>query len=134
MKKLYVFFDQLEDVVRGALARRPVAYSFIGGGALVLFWRGVWHLADWLSELAGISYLTSSLLSIAAAVVVLLATGLFVSEFVGEKIIMSGLQTERRLTRKTESEVAAGQLSLEVIDARLARIEAALDEFLASHR
>ena len=42
------FFDKLEDVVRGKLSKHSIIYAFIGGSGIILFWRGIWHSADWL--------------------------------------------------------------------------------------
>ncbi|MCX6718865.1 MAG: hypothetical protein NTZ38_00600 [Candidatus Taylorbacteria bacterium] len=53
LKNILNFFDKLEDVVRAHLSRYPIAYTFVGGIAIVLFWRGVWHTADILQEQGG---------------------------------------------------------------------------------
>ena len=91
------FFDKLEDVVRMWLSRHPLLYAMIGGFAIVFFWRGVWHAADAI----GISWE----LSLVISVVILLATGLFVSFFVGENIILTGLKHEKKLVEKAETEI-----------------------------
>jgi hypothetical protein len=44
--KNYSFFDKFEDHIRTHLSRYPIVYTIIGGIAIVLFWRGVWHTAD----------------------------------------------------------------------------------------
>jgi hypothetical protein len=49
--KLLRFFDKFEDAVRGALSHWPIVYGFFGGVGIVLFWRGVWHTADFVSAL-----------------------------------------------------------------------------------
>ncbi|MFA6898160.1 MAG: hypothetical protein WC250_01990 [Candidatus Paceibacterota bacterium] len=46
IKKLVRFFDKFEDKNRGLLSRAPIVYAIVGGAAHVLFWRGVWHVAD----------------------------------------------------------------------------------------
>ena len=43
---IYYLFDKMEDHIRARLARHPFVYTFIGGAGVVLFWRGVWHMAD----------------------------------------------------------------------------------------
>ena len=112
-KKTLKFFDKLEDKIRHELSKTPLLYAIIGGAAIVLFWRGVWHLADDL----GMSSLTSLIIS----VVVMLATGTFVSFFIGEQILLSGLREEKRIDEKTEEEIEAE-------DDRIARIRHEIDE------
>lgn len=98
MKAIIDFFDKFEDDTRAALSKRPVIYAFIGGGMIVLFWRGVWMIAD------SIPFLTGPV-SVLISTVVLLATGLFVSFFVGDTIIISGLKKEKKLDEKVASEI-----------------------------
>jgi len=117
-KKIYKFFDKLEDKVRGKLSHKPIVYGFLGGVGIVLFWRGVWHTADYLSELIyySNSYGPGSIafiearwwdgpLSLLIGSILLLITGLFVSSFIGNEIIISGLKGERKITEKTEEEI-----------------------------
>lgn len=110
------FFDLLEDKVRGRLSHFPIIYGFCGGIGIVLFWRGVWHSADYLMlVLRSTSGLSSTdlaneiwwdgPLSFVIGSLLLLMTGLFVSNFIGNEIIMSGLRGEKKLSEKTETEV-----------------------------
>lgn len=98
MKEIIHFFDKLEDNFRAELSKHNVLYAFIGGIAIVLFWRGVWITADTIPFLTGP-------VSIFISVIVLLGTGLFVSFFVGDTIIISGLKKEKRLDERVASEV-----------------------------
>lgn len=123
MNRIVRFFDKLEDKVRAGLSRRPVLYTLIGGFAVVLFWRGVWMTADQFAFLTGP-------VSIVISVVILLVTGLFVSFFIGEQIIISGLRGEKKLFEKTKDEVEQSsgaltniQLDLKSIAHRLDKIE-----------
>lgn len=111
------FFDLLEDKVRGFLSHFPIPYAFIGAVGIVLFWRGVWHTADYLMlRLRFMNASSSSIdlsneiwwdgpLSILVACIILLITGLFVSNFLGNEIIISGLKGEKKISEKTETEV-----------------------------
>ena len=47
-KYLYNAGDKLEDHVRGFLSHYPIVYAFVGGIGVVIFWRGVWHTADYI--------------------------------------------------------------------------------------
>ena len=97
--KIIRFFDRLEDYVRTRLSRRPILYAFVGGVGVVLFWRGVWMTADEMG--------ISSFGSIVISLLILLLSGLFVSFFVGDAIIISGLKQDKKLIEKTEAEVDA---------------------------
>lgn len=116
MKKILHFFDKLEDSIRIALSRRPVIYAFIGGTAIVLFWRGVWMVADTIPFLTGP-------VSIFVSVTMLLALGLFVSFFIGDTIIISGLKKEKRLDEKVASEVKTELEILNEMQKRLSNME-----------
>ena len=103
---IYRFFDKLEDHIRALLSTHKFIYTFIGGVGVVLFWRGVWHTADVLerSTVWG-SVLFSSGGSIIFSVILLLATGLFVSIFIGESIILSSQKKDKKVIDKTIDEV-----------------------------
>lgn len=96
-KKVIKFFDKLEDKIRFYLSKKPIIYAIIAGMAIVLFWRGVWMLADELNISASFSFLLSLFL--------MLLTGTFVSFFIGEQILISGLKKEKRLEEITEKEI-----------------------------
>ena len=110
------FFDKLEDKVRARLSRRPIIYTLIGAFAIVLFWKGVWDTADLFP------FLTGPVL-IVVSVITLLVTGLFVSFFVGDVILISGLKKEKKLAEKTEAEVETEEDILKELDKDIHRIE-----------
>ncbi len=112
-RNLIHIFDKLEDRIRHRLSKRPVLYALIGGVCVVLFWRSVWELADMMH--------LSAFWSLIASVVIMLATGTFVSFFIGEQVLLSGLREEKRIDEKTEDEI-------EQEDERIARIRVEIDE------
>lgn len=124
--KILNFFDKLEDRVRIKLSKYPVFYAFIGGVGIVLFWRGIWGL----SEEIGLSNLDSLIISI----FILLTTGLFVSYFIGDQFIISGLKGEKKLIEKTKDEIINEEDQLKQALARLERIEKKLDELTLSSK
>jgi len=95
--KIMKFFDKLEDRVRGKLSHYPILYALVGGVGIVLFWRGVWHVADDMS--------LGSWASLIISLILLLMTGLFVSFFIGHYIIFSGLKQEKKIEEKEEEEI-----------------------------
>jgi len=110
------FFDKLEDKIRGWFSHRPIFYGIIGGIGIVLFWRGVWHMVDFFSayflfienggpETISFNNFWDGLLSFSLGTLMLLSTGLFVSSFIGNEIIISGLRGEKKLSERTEAEL-----------------------------
>jgi len=113
------FFDKLEDRVRAALSHRPISYAIIGGVGIVLFWKGVWETAELFPALFGP-------VSILVGLIMLLLTGLMVSFFVGDSIILSGFKQEKKFVEKIESEVHSEKDIDVLILERLDAIEAEL--------
>ncbi|MFA7653798.1 MAG: hypothetical protein WCX97_02025 [Candidatus Magasanikbacteria bacterium] len=136
-KKVYHLGDKLEDKVRGRLSHYPIIYAFVGGAGVIIFWRGIWHSVDlltrffWLGELniADLPWWDGPV-SVAIGVFLLLITGLFVSSFIGNEIIISGLKGEKRVAEKTAQEIKEDiamdvrtEQELEKIFERLEKIE-----------
>ena len=132
MRHFFRFFDKLEDSIRGYLSHFPLLYAMIGGVAIVVFWRGVWEVADQLNFSAGWSLLGS--------VIVMMLTGLFVSFFIGDRIILSGVKHEKKITEKTEEEIKQEEtilinmaLRLDKIEKDIAEVSRKLDENPHNH-
>ncbi len=106
-KKIHHYFDKLEDRIRGKLSKSPLVYSFIGAVATVSIWRGVWGVSDSLNIPTWISLLGGILLA--------MITGLFVSFFIGDNIVISGLQQEKRTDEKTKEEIIKDENELSEI-------------------
>ncbi|NCU28057.1 MAG: hypothetical protein EOM85_00050 [Candidatus Moranbacteria bacterium] len=106
-KKIYKFFDLLEDRVRGRLSKTPLIYALIGAITTVSIWRGVWEVSDKLNISAWVSLIGGILLA--------MLTGLFVSFFIGENIVISGLQHEKRTDEKTKEEIIKEEGSIDEI-------------------
>ena len=115
-KYLAKFFDHLEDSIRILLSRHPIPYSLIGGIAIVLFWRGVWMIADSIWFMTG-------WVSLIVSIVILLMTGLFVSFFIGDNIIITGIRKEKKLIDKTEEEIEIESDRILHIEQRLIELE-----------
>ncbi|MDD5547635.1 MAG: hypothetical protein PHN74_01900 [Candidatus Pacebacteria bacterium] len=131
IRKINKFFDKLEDKIRASLSRYPILYAIIGGVGIVLFWRGIWHTADLYPFMTGP-------VSIVISMIILLATGLFVSFFIGDRIYLSGLKQEKKLFEKTEKEIEEIEAiekehsgldkSMNEIKTKLEKIEAEIKE------
>lgn len=117
--KIERYFDRLEDRIRFKLSRYPILYALVGAIGIILVWKGVWEMASTISPLDGFG-------SFFLGVVILLLSGLLVSFFIGDSILISGYKKEKKLMEKAESEVRSDKEILEAIHARLDRIERAL--------
>mgnify|MGYP003394710621 FL=1 len=127
--KFFNFFDKLEDKVRAKLSHYPILYTIIGGIAIVVFWRGVWQIVDTLAAKGGIwSILLSGPISVILSVSVLLLTGLFVSFFVGDAILMTGLKKEKKIIERTEAELKSEADILQNVESKLDHIEEKLKD------
>lgn len=83
--------------MRNYLSRRPILYGIVGGVSIVVFWRGIWETADLIKLDPVASTIISGL--------ILLGSGLFVSFFIGDTILISGLRQEKKLAERAESEI-----------------------------
>jgi hypothetical protein len=119
--KIVHFFDKLEDKVRARLSRTPIFYGLIAGIGIILFWRGIWHLADQFESMTG-------LVSLILGTVILLLSGAFVSSLVGNRLILSGLLGEKKLAEKTREELENEDTELKRIERNLNRVEQKLEQ------
>lgn len=98
VKRVFSFFDKLEDKIRIWLSHAPIAYALIGAVGIILLWKGVWEVAELVPALHGFG-------SVVLGIVILLASGLLVSFFIGDSIILSGFRREKKLADKNEKEI-----------------------------
>ncbi|MDD2730995.1 MAG: hypothetical protein PHW33_02620 [Candidatus Portnoybacteria bacterium] len=118
---MFKFFDRLEDKIRHLLSHHPLLYALIGSVGVILLWRGVWETADMFDFMTGP-------VSAIIGLILLLATGLFVSFFVGSQIIISGIKEQKKIEDKTEEEVKKEELDLREIKRDLEEIKRKLDQ------
>jgi hypothetical protein len=116
MSKIIRYLDKAEDRVRAVLSRHPIVYALIGGTSIVLFWRGVWMVAD------DIPFLTGPV-SIIISTFTLLIVGLFVSFFIGDTILISGLKRGKRIDEKVISKLKTELELLNMAEDKLSNIE-----------
>ena len=120
VKMILGFFDRLEDRIRIRLSHWPILYAFIGAVGIILVWKGVWETAELFPSLYGPP-------SAVLGAGILLLTGLLVSFFIGDSIIISGFKGEKKLVEKTEKEVSEEQVEMTEVITRLDHIEEELD-------
>ncbi len=121
---IIAFFDRTEDEIRASLSHHPVFYALIGGIGIVLFWKGVWETAELFPILHGPT-------SLILGATITLASGLFVSFFIGDSIILSGYKRQKKMAEKTEEEVAKDIDLNQAMKAQLDRVEKELGEIKA---
>jgi hypothetical protein len=102
--------------IQGRLSHHPKTYALIVGVGIVLFWRGVWHSADYFHEMISNLSSNSSLslpsglwwdgpLSFLVGFMMLYFTRAFTSSFIGNELILSGLRGEKKLSERTEEDL-----------------------------
>jgi len=126
IKKIFNFFDKLENQIRGRLSKYPIIYAFIGGVGIVLFWREIWGL----SEEIGMTNIQAIIIS----VIILLSVGLFVSFFIGDRFIISSLKGEKKIIEKTKEEILEEEIEIQKVLGKLDSIEQKLDELSGNNK
>ncbi|MEI6420244.1 MAG: hypothetical protein WCO30_01295 [bacterium] len=129
-KKIVHFFDKFEDHVRSWISKRPVLFGIVGGIAVVEFWRGVWNLTDFVMSWLGFDQigLVSGTFSFLLGTVIMLSTGLYISLFVGDSIILSGIKKEKKFFEKTAEELKEEDDRLFQMHKLLLKLDSSHDE------
>lgn len=135
MKKILRFFDRLEDVTRDMLSHHPIPYAFIGGTLVVLYWRGIWHTADMI-EMSGShwAFVFSAPLQVFVTGALLMLTGLVVSVFIGDSIILSGIKHEKKVFEKAESEIQIEEKEISSVERKLKVLEGKIDALIEASK
>lgn len=120
MKRTFRFFDKFEDKLRAALSKYPLVYAFIAGVGVVSFWRGIWEVSDTLG--------IPPLASLIGGLLLLMSIGLLVTEFLGNRIIITGLRGEKKLEEKTLQEIEAEETFLTDLKVKIENIERMLEK------
>jgi hypothetical protein len=133
-KYIFPFFDQFEDKTRSWLSRRPKLYAFLAGAAIVMLWRAIWHTADILEAYGGVvGFLFTPPVTLVTSTLVLLGSGLFVSFFVGDAIIMSGLRKEKKFVDHAQEEMDKEEKELHHMERLLDRMETEVEHLHGAH-
>lgn len=120
-------FLQIEERARTYFERIPFVHAFLGGVGVVLFWRGVWEIADRMR--------IDPIASIVIGSLLLGAIGLFLHTFVGNAIIIKNVEKDKRMTKKAEHEIASVEkdvkkegVTLDQLSAKIDRLEQVVRE------
>ncbi len=128
-KYIINFFDKLEDRTRAKLSHFPLLYALLGGVGVVLFWRGVWHTTDFITAyMIGVAEINlfniiDGPLSFLVGTIILLITGVYVSAFIGNRLLITGLSGEKKLAEKTEEEIHTEEDQIKQLEKTLKKVE-----------
>ncbi len=131
-------FHRLSDRIRAYLSHYPKLYALVAGIGIVLFWRGVWHSIDTFHLVVDHYHTYSTIdsarviwwdgpVSFVVGCIILYFTGAFVSSFIGNELILSGLRGEKKLNQKTEGEVKSEGNTIAEIKEELSIISSKLE-------
>ena len=70
----------------------------------------------------------SGLASVIVGLIILLSIGLFVSFFVGDRIIISGIKEEKRIDEKTEEEIKTETITLRELHEDVEELKEEIEE------
>lgn len=91
---------------------------------MILFWRGVWHTGDILMARGGwMGVVFYEPVTLVWTTILMLLIGLFVSFFIGDHILISGLKHERKVTDKTEKEVQEEESQITRVERKISKLE-----------
>src|SRR3989344_6556544 len=120
------FFLKFEHRARKYFEKRPFSQAFLAGVGVILFWRGVWEIAD--------IFKLNPALSIVIGIIMLVFIGLFIHTFVGNAIIIRNVEKEKEFEKKTEreigiveTEITKEEITLDYLVNRLKDIEDKID-------
>ena len=142
--KLLTPINKFLRKTREKLSKYPIIYAILGAIGIILFWRGVWHTADFLPLVfiddgtgmpLNYAYLFDSLLSAVIGFTLLLATGLFVGDFIGSQMVSTAIKEEKKIekiTEETESDEEKEKKRMTEFEEKFERVTNHLDEHLES--
>lgn len=120
------------------LSHRPRLYALVVGTGIVLFWRGVWHTVDHIHSYFSYAQIYGTIdaysspwwdgpISFLVGSFILYFSGAFISSFIGNELILSGLRGEKKLNQATEAEVRSEVKSIADIKDSLKEINLTLE-------
>lgn len=135
------FLRKAEASFRAQLRKYPPLYALVGGIGIVLFWRGTWYCADYAYALfvpgsmnavsLGWPSAADGALSFVIGSLLLLSTGLFVSELAGSETVLREEKKEEQVVThevKAVEQMKKEATELPGIEAEIQHIERELAE------
>lgn len=119
MKEPKSIFLSIEDKARKYFEQFPFIHAFLAGVGVILFWRGVWEIAD-INSL-------NPVWSIVIGVILLGAIGLFVHTFIGNAIIIKSVKKEIDIEKENKMEVKQVEKEIREDEITLNHLSAKLD-------
>ena len=117
-------FLAIEDKARAFFEKFPFTHAFFAGVGVILFWRGVWELADYFE--------IHPVLSVVLGIVLLVGIGLFIQTFVGNAIIIKsvthGTNLDKKILQEIESEVTQEEVTLLTLNKKIDALVKKLEE------
>lgn len=89
----------IEERARRSFEEYPFIHAFLAGVGVILFWRGVWEIAD-INRI-------SPTLSVLLGILILGGIGLFIQTFIGNTLIIKKIKHEVELEKENKKEVTA---------------------------
>ncbi len=111
---------KIEEGARKFFEYIPFTHAFLAGVGVILFWRGVWEIADIL--------MLDPVASILLGCVILGGIGLFIQTFVGNAIIIKNVKREEQREAATERKVKQVEQELVTEEITMNKLAQKLDE------
>ncbi len=110
---------QIENSARDFFENIPFTHAFLAGVGVILFWRGVWELADIM--------MLDPIASILLGCVMLGGIGLFIHTFVGNAIIIKNVRKEEYLEKEANTRISKVEKNIELEDATVQKLIEKID-------
>ena len=113
-------FLKIEDRARKYFERIPFIHAFLAGVGVILFWRGVWEIAD--------IYHFDPTISIVVGIIMLVSIGLFTHTFIGNAIIIKNVKHEINIEKENRKDLSTFEKNINNEEITLAHLYDKIDQ------
>lgn len=113
-------FLTIESRARKYFEHFPFIHAFLAGVGVILFWRGVWEIAD--------IYSLDPTISIAVGIIILIGIGLFTHTFIGNAIIIKSVKHEINIEKENRKDISEFEKNITKEEITLAHLSDKLDK------